>query len=125
MEMCWCRCGQGKLSLGRFCKKMAWYVWLALVLLVFAFLTYALAKRVRLMMKYKNDELVESLMQELFWRGQTADQLRDSLGEPLDIDQKVLKTKLKEVWKYQELGKNRYALKITLDDGVVVGWDQK
>ena len=104
---------------------MAWYVWLALVLLVFAFLTYALAKRVRLMMKYKNDALVESLMQELFWRGQTADQLRDSLGEPLDIDQKVLKTKLKEVWKYQELGKNRYALKITLDDGVVVGWDQK
>ena len=103
---------------------MAWYVWLALVLLVFAFLTYALAKRVRLMMKYKNDELVESLMQESFWRGQTADQLRDSLGEPLDIDQKVLKTKLKEVWKYQELGKNRYALKITLDDGVVVDWDQ-
>ena len=104
---------------------MAWYVWLILVLLVFSFLTYALHKRVRLMMKYKDDELVNSLMQESFWRGQTQDQLIDSLGEPLDIDQKALKTKTKEIWKYEQTGKNRYGLKITLEDGVVVGWDQK
>lgn len=104
---------------------MAWYWWLAIMLLVFAFLTYALGKRVRLMMKYKNDELVESLMDESFWRGQTAAQLMDSLGEPLDIDQKVMKTKVREVWKYEQTGKNRYGLKITLEDGVVVGWDQK
>lgn len=88
-------------------------------------MTYALGKRVRLMMKYKDDELVESLMGESFWQGQTEDQLRDSLGEPLDIDQRVLKTKVKEVWKYEQTGKNRYSLKITLENGVVVGWDQK
>jgi hypothetical protein len=104
---------------------MPWYVWLILVLLVFAFLTYALHRRVRLMMKYKDDDLVETLMQETFWQGQTADQLRDSLGEPLDIDQKVLKTKVKEVWKYEQIGKNRYGLKIKLENGIVVGWDQK
>lgn len=47
----------------------------------------------------------------------------DSLGRPLDIDQKVLKTK--EVWKYNQTGKGRYALRITLENGEVVGWDQK
>lgn len=41
------------------------------------------------------------------------------------FDQKVLKTKTKEVWKYKPTGKNRYALKITLEDDEVIGWDQK
>jgi len=104
---------------------MPWYVWLILSLLAFAFLTYLLAKRARLMMKYKDEELIERLMEEKFWVGQTKEQLIDSLGEPLDVDEKVLKTKVKEVWKYEQTGKNRYGLKIKLDDGIVVGWDQK
>ena len=64
-------------------------------------------------------------MKKHFWQGQTEEQLLDSLGKPKDIDQKVLKTKTKEIWKYNETGKNRYALKITLENGKVVGWDQK
>lgn len=104
---------------------MTWYWWLVIMLLVFAFLTYVMRKRIRLMMKYKDDDLVESLIDETFWRGQTAAQLMDSLGEPLDVDQKVMKTKVREVWKYEQTGKNRYGLKITLEDGLVVGWDQK
>lgn len=104
---------------------MTWYWWLAIVLGVFALITALLAKRMRLTLKYKDEDLVDELLNETFWQGQTAEQLRDSLGEPLDIDQKVLKTKVKEVWKYEKTGKNRYRLKVTLDDGVVVGWDQK
>ncbi len=104
---------------------MTWYWWLVIVLALFALLSVLLARRMQLTMKYKDEELVENLLQERFWRGQTAEQLRDSLGEPLDIDQKVLKTKVKEVWKYEQTGKNRYGLKIKLDNGVVVGWDQK
>ncbi len=100
---------------------MAWYVWLVLVLLALSFLTYLLTKRARLIMKHKDDELVEMRMKEKFWVGQTKEQLIDSLGEPLAVDQKVLKTKVKEVWKYEQTGKNRYGLRITLDDGVVVG----
>lgn len=84
-----------------------------------------LAKRAKLMMKYKDEKLIERLMEEKFWVGQTKEQLIDSLGEPLDVDEKVLKTKVKEVWKYEQTGKNRYGLKVKLDDGVVVGWDQK
>jgi len=104
---------------------MAWYWWLIIVMIIFIALTIMLARRMRLTMKYKDEQLVQDLLDETFWQGQTAEQLRDSLGEPLDIDQKVLKTKTKEIWKYQQTGKNRYALKITLDDGVVVSWDQK
>lgn len=104
---------------------MTWYWWLVIVIGAFALITALLAKRMRLTLKYKDENLVDELLNETFWQGQTAEQLRDSLGEPLDIDQKVLKTKVKEVWKYEQTGKNRYGLKITLDDGVVVGWDQK
>lgn len=95
------------------------------MLLIFGFLTYVLGKRGRLTMKDKDDDLIESLTKKLFWQGQTKKQLLESLGEPLDIDKKALKTKVKEVWKYEQTGKGRYALKITLENGVVVGWDQK
>ncbi|WP_373017780.1 hypothetical protein [Thiomicrorhabdus sp.] len=75
--------------------------------------------------KYQDDELVENLMAQKFWQGQTSQQLLDSIGQPSDIDQKILKTKKKEVWKYNHQGGNRYGLRITLDDDYVVGWDQK
>lgn len=94
---------------------------MAVVVIIFLLL----AKRIWLTMKYKNETLVDDLLDERFWRGQTAEQLRDALGEPLDIDQTVLKTKVKEVWKYEQKGKNRYGLRIRLEDGIVVGWTQK
>jgi len=77
------------------------------------------------MKKYGDEGLVDKLMEGLFWQGQTEDQLKDSLGEPADVDQKVLKTKTKEIWKYYESGKNRYDLKVTIENGEVVGWDKK
>lgn len=82
-------------------------------------------RRAELMDKYGDENLVNDLMNRVFWQGQTAEQLLDSLGEPLDVDQKILKTKKKEVWKYNHQGGNRYGLKITLDDDQVVGWDHK
>tara|TARA_R110000796_G_scaffold226185_1_gene342683 strand:+ start:2078 stop:2251 length:174 start_codon:yes stop_codon:yes gene_type:complete len=42
----------------------------------------------------------------------------DSQGKLLKIDQKVLKKKTKEVWKYNKTGKGRYVLRIT-------SWPQK
>jgi len=114
-----------KPSLGKWRKALPWYVWLILSLLVFVFLTYLLGKRAMLRMKYKNEELIERMMEEKFWVGQTKEQLIDYLAEPLDVDQKVLKTKVKEVWKYEQTGKNRYGLKIKLDNWIVVRWDQK
>jgi hypothetical protein len=75
--------------------------------------------------KYKVEEVVQRIFDGYFWQGQTADQLIDSLGQPADIDYNVLKTKKKEVWKYGHQGGNRYRLRITLENDIVVGWDQK
>lgn len=82
-------------------------------------------RREYLIDKYQDLSLVEDLMNQYFWVGQTAEQLIDSLGNPVDIEQKILKTKKKEVWKYSHQGGNRYSLRITLDNDHVVGWDQK
>ncbi|WP_437685776.1 hypothetical protein [Sorangium sp. So ce176] len=59
------------------------------------------------------------------WVGMTAEMLMHSKGPPEDIDEKVLKTKTKHVYKYFQTGTNRYALRVTLDDGIVTGWDDK
>jgi len=82
-------------------------------------------RREKLLEKYGDPSIVEKIMKRMFWQGQTAEQLRDSLGAPEDIDSKVMKTRSRHVWKYHSTGKNRYGLRITLDDGCVVGWDQK
>lgn len=82
-------------------------------------------KRERLMAKYGDPSVVDRIMRKMFWQGQTPEQLRDSLGSPADIDSKVMKSRSRQVWKYHPAGKNRYRLRITLDDGYVVGWDQK
>ena len=83
-------------------------------------------RRDYLMVKYNHDaDLVEDIMNNRVWQGQLSVELIDSLGNPVATDEKVLKTKKKEVWKYQHQGGNRYNLRITLDDDVVVGWDLK
>lgn len=75
--------------------------------------------------KYKDDSVVQRIYGGYFWEGQTSEQLLDSLGSPEAVDNKLLKTKTKEVWKYNRQGVNRFALRITVENGYVVGWDKK
>ena len=75
--------------------------------------------------KYGDEEIVQRIMNRRFWQGQTAEQLTDSIGSPVTVDNKVMATRKREVWKYNSIGRRRYALRITLDDDVVIGWDQK
>ena len=107
--------------------------WAALITIIIAaiilFYSYKSAqtkkRREKLMEKYQDEALVNDLMEHSFWQGQTSYQLIDSLGNPKDVDKKILKTKKKEIWKYNHQGGNRYNLRITLDNDIVVGWDQK
>lgn len=94
-------------------------------LVIFTKVASKKARRNELMKKYNNAQLVDAIMGRSFWQGQTKGQLVDSLGNPHDIDKKVMKTKTKETWKYNHLGGNRYGLRITIEDGEVIGWDQK
>jgi uncharacterized membrane protein len=106
---------------------MAWYYWIILIVIVFIVWGYYSnkVKREKLMEKYKDPILVDKLMKGNFWVGQTKEELIDALGNPKDISEKILKTKKKEIYKYDKTGNNRYALKITLENDIVVGWDKK
>lgn len=75
--------------------------------------------------KYGHTEIASRIIAGSIWQGQTAEQLRDARGRPADIDEKVLKTKTKETWKYVPRGGNRYGLRITVENGIVVGWDER
>jgi len=75
--------------------------------------------------KYEDMEIVEDVMNGKFWQGMSSEMVNDALGDPDDVEQKVLKNNTREVWKYDEIGKNRYALKLFLENNEVVGWDQK
>ncbi|EIK96043.1 hypothetical protein PMM47T1_13825 [Pseudomonas sp. M47T1] len=78
-----------------------------------------------LLEKYNDDTVVKNIMKSLIWEGMTAAQLFDSVGEPAAIDQKYLKQVSREIWKYDSQGTNRYRLRVTLENGFVVGWDKK
>ena len=70
-------------------------------------------------------KLSNKLMRKVIWQGQTQEQLMDSIGKPVDVDQKVLKTMEREIWKYQRTGTNRYRMRITIENGIVVGWEKR
>ena len=72
-----------------------------------------------------DEESALRIMQKTYWIGQTSEQLIDSLGEPDERDDRVSRTIRREIWKYRHKGANRYGLRITLDHGVVAGWDDK
>lgn len=82
-------------------------------------------RRKQLTGKYGDPEIARRIMRRVLWPGETQEQLLESLGTPADTDQKILKTKSKEIWKYRPVGKNRFGLRVTLDDGIVVAWDSK
>lgn len=75
--------------------------------------------------KYTDEALAWRITRGEYWPGQTTEQLRDSLGPPAAVDNILLKTMKREVWKYYRSGVNRYRLRITLDNDKVASWDQK
>ena len=83
------------------------------------------ARREAIYAKYGHTEIAERIINKTVWVGESAAQLRDSLGAPVDTDERVLKTKRKETWKYAQRGKNRFGLRIVVENGLVVGWDEK
>jgi len=100
-----------------------------LIIGVGGFIFYVRQKRAArlsfLRAKYGDESLVQAIMRHEFWEGQTREQLLDARGQPPSIDNVLMKTRTREVWKYQPNGKNRYRLRITLDDGLVVSYEQK
>ena len=79
----------------------------------------------RIQEKYPDAELAQKIIHNQIWQGQTGEQLIDSIGRPSAIDEKILKSKTRHVYKYQSEGKGKYKLRVTLEDGIVVGWEKR
>jgi hypothetical protein len=82
-------------------------------------------RRKILMAKYNDPLAVDKIMRHAIWQGMTAPQVVDALGEPELKEQKVMKTKTVETWKYGQKTRTRFRWRITLEDGVVTGWEEK
>ncbi|MEZ6004923.1 MAG: DUF2845 domain-containing protein [Planctomycetota bacterium] len=80
-------------------------------------------RRKRLLEKYGDSEVVSRILAKTIWQGETEEMLKDSLGVPVAVDNKVLKNKVRETWKYGQTGKNRYTVRVILENGAVTGWN--
>jgi hypothetical protein len=84
-----------------------------------------IVRRSRLTTKYGDTQVVEAIMAQKIWQGMSEDQLIESWGTPEDIDRKTFKAKRSQTYKYVTTGKNRFANRVFLENGIVVGWEQK
>jgi hypothetical protein len=82
------------------------------------------ARKLELFLKYRSKEIVERIMVHSVWQDQTEEQVIDSIGKPHATDLELTKKKNVQVWKYYKHG-NYYKLKVTVENGVVVGIEKK
>lgn len=75
----------------------------------------------RLVGKY-GEEIAARIVAHRVWQGMTVEQLIESWGSPADVDREIIKTRTKETWKYGQTGKNRFANRVYLENGIVIGW---
>ena len=81
------------------------------------------SRKKRLIAKY-GEEVAKRILEKEVWQGMTSEMVIDSIGKPKSVDESVLKTKKKEVWKYKSIGKGQYASRIILENDVVIGWEE-
>ncbi len=67
-----------------------------------------------------------AIMARQLWVGATEPIVVAMFGSPDDVEARVLKTKSKRVLKYRDvMHAGRYSLKVTIENGAVIGWDDK
>lgn len=74
---------------------------------------------------YNDATFVDTMMAGQIACGMTLEMVLDVWGEPADMDETVLKTKTKRELKYDQKGKNRFGMRVYLENGEVVGWETK
>lgn len=82
-----------------------------------------LAERFQGLVQRFGQENAGRIMSKTLWQGATAEMVHAMLGAPENVASKVLKTKKRDVWKYNRIGARRYGLQVTLENDVCVGWE--
>ena len=82
-------------------------------------------RRAELMERYSDTSVVDQILKGSLWHDMTKQQLVDAWGDPDDTETEVMKTKVREVYKYGRIGVNRYQRRVTLENDCIVGWKEK
>lgn len=82
-------------------------------------------RRKALLSKYGDEELVADLMRGAIRMGMTSEHVLDAWGKPAAIDEKTYKSKTVLTYKYGHVRANQFRSRVKLENGVVVGWEQK
>lgn len=85
---------------------------------------YQEQRRQYLIQKY-GPETAQLLLNQNIWHGATCEMMLDAFGQPADIDTAVMRNKHTSVLKYYPKGYNRYGMRITVENGYVIGWELK
>jgi uncharacterized protein len=81
----------------------------------------AVRREQRLVEKY-GAEIAAQIIAQKVWQGMTEEQLTESWGDPAGVGREIIRTKIKETWKYNQTGKNRFSNRVYLENGIVIGW---
>jgi len=68
-------------------------------------------------------DAARGIMERRVWQGATREMVQEAFGAPAAVDERVLKAKTNHTLKYNQIATNRYAFKVFLENGVVVGWE--
>lgn len=84
----------------------------------------AALRRETLLLRYGDEIVVSAIVKGDVWHDMSKEQLLESWGRPHDVKTTTLKTKIKEEYRYDCVGINRYRRRVYLENDVVVGWKQ-
>ncbi|MDX3806717.1 hypothetical protein ACXIUS_25965 [Bosea thiooxidans] len=82
-------------------------------------------KRKMLEANYDDIKIVDAIMSGEIWHDMTKEQLVQSWGHPEDVETKTMKTKIRQIYKYDRIGIGRFSRRATLENDRVVGWEIK
>lgn len=87
-----------------------------------------LARQQYLLNKFDDPVLVQRIFNRSIQLGDSRDVILEAFGPPISVDSDILKTSIKETFKYKKGNENRqdqYSIQIKLENGYVVGWEDK
>ncbi|HMI85675.1 MAG TPA: hypothetical protein VK550_16370 [Polyangiaceae bacterium] len=67
----------------------------------------------------------EKIWAKKLWVGAPYAAVKAMFGDPLDVDEKVMKTRRTLTLKYFPKGTDRYGLRVFIEDDAVAGWEDK
>jgi hypothetical protein len=69
--------------------------------------------------------VAEQIWAQRLWVGASVAAVQEMFGPPLDVDEKVMKTKTKHTYEYNSTGVNRCALRVFIENDEVTGWEDE